>query len=235
MATSAIGLVAFAGLLAWCRPGADLPTRCSFRLGGSVGRHRLALVVPQPDEAGHLFDLLELLVRGRAAVPPDGAVRGDERRVARAVRRRGILARPSQGRHRDGGDRRLRRLRRDLRLVARDSRDHGPDRAARTQAPRLFRRARDRHARRRRHDRHPHAAVWILIIYAILTEQNIAKLFVAAIIPGMLAAVGYCITIAHRGAARSRRAPARPIRASPTRALQAAGPHLAGAADLRRW
>lgn len=37
---------------------------------------------------------------------------------------------------------------------------------------------------------------WILVIYAILTEQNIAKLFLAAIIPGLLAAVGYCITIA---------------------------------------
>jgi C4-dicarboxylate transporter, DctM subunit len=37
---------------------------------------------------------------------------------------------------------------------------------------------------------------WILIIYAILTEQNIAKLFVAAIVPGVLAAVGYCVTIA---------------------------------------
>lgn len=37
---------------------------------------------------------------------------------------------------------------------------------------------------------------WILIIYAILTEQNIAKLFVAAIAPGVLAAVGYCVTIA---------------------------------------
>jgi tripartite ATP-independent transporter DctM subunit len=37
---------------------------------------------------------------------------------------------------------------------------------------------------------------WILVIYAILTEQNIAKLFLAALIPGLLAAVGYCITIA---------------------------------------
>jgi C4-dicarboxylate transporter, DctM subunit len=37
---------------------------------------------------------------------------------------------------------------------------------------------------------------WILVIYAILTEQNIAKLFLAAIVPGLLAAVGYCITIA---------------------------------------
>jgi C4-dicarboxylate transporter DctM subunit len=37
---------------------------------------------------------------------------------------------------------------------------------------------------------------WILVIYAILTEQNIAKLFLAAIVPGVLAAVGYCVTIA---------------------------------------
>ena len=36
----------------------------------------------------------------------------------------------------------------------------------------------------------------ILVIYAILTEQNIAKLFLAAFIPGVLAAIGYMITIA---------------------------------------
>jgi len=35
----------------------------------------------------------------------------------------------------------------------------------------------------------------ILVIYAILTEQNIAKLFVAALIPGILAALGYMIAI----------------------------------------
>ncbi|PLX39000.1 MAG: C4-dicarboxylate ABC transporter permease [Hyphomicrobiales bacterium] len=35
----------------------------------------------------------------------------------------------------------------------------------------------------------------VLVIYAILTEQNIAKLFVAAFIPGFLAALGYIITI----------------------------------------
>ncbi|MEY2991467.1 MAG: hypothetical protein RI946_861 [Pseudomonadota bacterium] len=35
----------------------------------------------------------------------------------------------------------------------------------------------------------------ILVIYAILTEQNIAKLFLAAFIPGILAAIGYMITI----------------------------------------
>ncbi|MGI9356344.1 MAG: TRAP transporter large permease [Rhizobiaceae bacterium] len=36
----------------------------------------------------------------------------------------------------------------------------------------------------------------ILVIYAILAEQNIAKLFAAAFLPGILAAVGYIITIA---------------------------------------
>ena len=36
----------------------------------------------------------------------------------------------------------------------------------------------------------------VLVIYAILTEQNIAKLFVAAFIPGILAAIGYMIAIA---------------------------------------
>ena len=35
----------------------------------------------------------------------------------------------------------------------------------------------------------------VLVIYAILTEQNIAKLFVAAVIPGILAALGYIIAI----------------------------------------
>ena len=36
----------------------------------------------------------------------------------------------------------------------------------------------------------------ILVIYAILTEQNIAKLFAAAMIPGLLAMVGYLLAIA---------------------------------------
>ena len=36
----------------------------------------------------------------------------------------------------------------------------------------------------------------VLIIYAILTEQNIAKLFAAAFVPGIVAMVGYLIAIA---------------------------------------
>ncbi|MGB1208048.1 MAG: TRAP transporter large permease, partial [Paracoccaceae bacterium] len=35
----------------------------------------------------------------------------------------------------------------------------------------------------------------VLVIYALLTDQNIAKLFVAAFIPGLLAAIGYMIAI----------------------------------------
>lgn len=35
----------------------------------------------------------------------------------------------------------------------------------------------------------------VLVVYAILAEQNIAKLFLAAFVPGLLAALGYVITI----------------------------------------
>ncbi|RUS58732.1 TRAP transporter large permease [Pseudorhodobacter sp. E13] len=35
----------------------------------------------------------------------------------------------------------------------------------------------------------------VLVIYAILTEQNIAKLFLAAFLPGLLAALGYVLVI----------------------------------------
>ncbi|MFD0981243.1 TRAP transporter large permease [Tropicimonas aquimaris] len=36
----------------------------------------------------------------------------------------------------------------------------------------------------------------ILVIYAILAEQNIVKMFMAALIPGVLAALGYMLTVA---------------------------------------
>ena len=36
----------------------------------------------------------------------------------------------------------------------------------------------------------------VLVVYAILTEQNIAKLFAAAMVPGIIAMVGYMIAIA---------------------------------------
>lgn len=36
----------------------------------------------------------------------------------------------------------------------------------------------------------------ILVIYAIMTEQNIVKMFLAALIPGILAAIGYMLAVA---------------------------------------
>jgi len=36
----------------------------------------------------------------------------------------------------------------------------------------------------------------VLVIYAVLAEQNIAKMFTAAIVPGVLAALGYMVVIA---------------------------------------
>jgi tripartite ATP-independent transporter DctM subunit len=35
----------------------------------------------------------------------------------------------------------------------------------------------------------------VLVVYAVLTEQNIVKMFMAALIPGILAAIGYVITV----------------------------------------
>ena len=106
------------------------------------------------------------------------------------------LARPPQGRRAHGGDRRLRRLRRNLRLVARDGGDDG----ARWRCPNCA--------------AHGYSGALatgtlaaggtlgilippsiVLVIYAILTEQNIAKLFLAAFVPGILAAIGYMIVI----------------------------------------
>ncbi|MCB1471370.1 MAG: TRAP transporter large permease [Rhodobiaceae bacterium] len=36
----------------------------------------------------------------------------------------------------------------------------------------------------------------VLVIYAIITEQNVAKMFLAAFVPGILAAIGYMLAIA---------------------------------------
>jgi len=51
----------------------------------------------------------------------------------------------------------------------------------------------------------------ILIIYSILTEQNIAKMFLAAFIPGIIAAVGYIITVAIVVRVVPGAGPARPV------------------------
>ena len=49
-----------------------------------------------------------------------------------------------------------------------------------------------------------------LVVYAILTETNIAKLFMAAFIPGIIAAIGYCIVIAITVTLRPDLGPAQP-------------------------
>jgi tripartite ATP-independent transporter DctM subunit len=50
----------------------------------------------------------------------------------------------------------------------------------------------------------------VLVVYAILAEQNIAKLFAAAFIPGLIAAAGYCIAIAVFCRLRPHAGPAEP-------------------------
>ena len=50
----------------------------------------------------------------------------------------------------------------------------------------------------------------ILVVYAVVTEQNIAKLFQAALIPGLLSALLYCIVIAIMVRWQPKLAPAQP-------------------------
>jgi len=50
----------------------------------------------------------------------------------------------------------------------------------------------------------------ILVVYAISTEQNIARLFMAALVPGLLAALLYCLVIAAIARRHPDRAPAHP-------------------------
>ena len=70
-----------------------------------------------------------------------------------------ILAGSPQGWRGDGGNRRLRGLRRNLRVVAGDRRNDGSDRPARIAQARLLGRACNRDPRSGRHARHPHPAV----------------------------------------------------------------------------
>ena len=57
----------------------------------------------------------------------------------------------------------------------------------------------------------------ILVVYAISTEQNIVKLFQAALIPGLLATLFYCLAIAWTVRRNPDLAPPHP-RAGPGRA-----------------
>jgi C4-dicarboxylate transporter, DctM subunit len=71
----------------------------------------------------------------------------------------------------------------------------------------------------------------VLVIYAILAEQNIAKLFVAAFIPGVIAALGYCIAIAVT--VRIDPSLSAPVERASPRCAAGRPRSLAGAADLR--
>jgi tripartite ATP-independent transporter DctM subunit len=60
----------------------------------------------------------------------------------------------------------------------------------------------------------------VLVIYAILTEQNVAQMFMAAFVPGAIATLGYCLAIGiyvrvfpDRGPAAAKRALAERLRA----------------------
>ena len=58
----------------------------------------------------------------------------------------------------------------------------------------------------------------ILVVYAISTEQNIARLFMAALVPGLLATLFYILALAAIARARPHLAPAAPVRvAGPAR------------------
>lgn len=72
----------------------------------------------------------------------------------------------------------------------------------------------------------------ILVVYAIATEQNIAKLFMAALVPGLLAALFYCVAIFFVVRRRPGLAPAHeaPEAGETWRVVVAAWPALAVAA-----
>ena len=106
-----------------------------------------------------LRDRAQLHAVGGAAVHPDGQLRHARRHVAGAVPHRLRLHRPPPRRPGDGDHRRLRRLRRDLRLVDRHRRDLRQGRLSVDEEVRLLRRARHRRDRRRRHARHPDPAL----------------------------------------------------------------------------
>jgi tripartite ATP-independent transporter DctM subunit len=68
----------------------------------------------------------------------------------------------------------------------------------------------------------------ILVIYAILAQQNIAKLFLAALIPGLMASISYCIVIWIVTRLRPEKAPVAAVMPWPERmkALRAVWPVL---------
>jgi hypothetical protein len=149
----------------------------------------------QPAQARHGRDLLELFALGRAALPADGRLR-DEGRAVEALFRaasawlghlRGGVAMAGVGASAGFGaicGSSLATAATMGRVALPELRKHGYSGALATGSlaaggtlgilipPSI-----------------------VLVIYAILAEQNIAKLFVAAFIPGLLAAIGYMLTV----------------------------------------
>ena len=123
-------------------------------------RHARGVVgVPQPAEHRTVRPGVELHAVGAAAVPADGPVRDSGGLEPLAVRCRPCLggAPPRRTGRRD--HLRVWRVRLHLRVLACDGSDDGVGGAARDEAPRLFRRAGHRYARRRRNARDPDPAV----------------------------------------------------------------------------
>ena len=111
------------------------------------------------DRAGDLRDRPRLHAVGDPAVHPDGQFRRACADVGGALSRRLLLPRPPARRARDVHGRRLRRLRRDLRLLDRDRGDLHQGAYPSMRKYRLQGHARRRLDRGRRHARHPDPAV----------------------------------------------------------------------------
>ena len=198
-----------------------------------VGRARLRLPVElvgvlRLHEDEPLPPVRQLHAVGHPAVHPDGRAGRAIGPLHGAVPRRRGVRRAHARRAGDGRHLGLHGVRRHLRLVGRHHRHLRPRRAARAAALQV-----------RRGFATGTIAVGgtlgilippsvILVVYAITTEQNIAKLFKAALIPGLMAALFYCIAIAWSCAAGRT---SRPMRRSHVgKRLQALGRRLAGAA-----
>ena len=129
--------------LSRCRLSARLELRAGDRDGRDQG----------------LRDRSQLHAFGGAAVHPDGQLRHPRRHVAGAVSRGLRVRRPSARRAGDGNHLRLRRLRRDLRLLDRHGRDDGEGRLSVDEGARLFGPLSTGVDRRRRNARHPDSAL----------------------------------------------------------------------------
>ena len=191
------GLFFRAAALPHFRAHADRAGDAGLRIGGLLYDLRALGAGLRPAQASCLRDLFQLFALGGAAVSPDGGLRHEGRALGSPVfalplpgSGTGAAASPWRGWEP-----------RPVSVRSAAPRSPPPPRWGRVALPEL-----------RKHGYSGALATGslaaggtlgilippsiILVIYAILTEQNIAKLFVAAMIPGLLAALGYMITVA---------------------------------------